>query len=82
MTEENRMTALDPSVGADGGRSLSQKCEASIAKVDEESKSFEELRKLNVNAGRLLREYGIQYWNKRGHTGRQVGLKLIRRDDA
>ncbi len=39
-------------------------------------------QKLNVSAGRLLREYGIQYWNRRSHTGRQVGLKLIRRDDA
>ena len=38
--------------------------------------------KLNVSAGRLVQEYGIQYWNRRSHTGRQVGLKLIRRDDA
>jgi hypothetical protein len=39
-------------------------------------------QKLNVNAGRLFREYGIQYWNKRSHAGRQVGLRLMRRDDA
>lgn len=39
-------------------------------------------QKLNVNAGRLLEEYGIQYWNKRCHAGRQVGLRLAQRDDA
>ena len=39
-------------------------------------------QKLNVNAGRLLHEYGIQYWNKRSHAGRQVGLRLAQRDDA
>lgn len=39
-------------------------------------------QKLNVNAGRLLQEYGIQYWNKRSHAGRQVGLRLERRDDV
>ena len=39
-------------------------------------------QKLNVNAGRLLQEYGIQYWNKRSHAGRQVGLRLAPRDDA
>lgn len=37
---------------------------------------------LNVNAGRLFQEYGIQYWNKRSHVGRQVGLRLAQRDDA
>ncbi len=39
-------------------------------------------QKLNVNADRLLQDYGIQYWNKRSHSGRQVGLRLIKRDDA
>ncbi|MBR0392001.1 MAG: AAA family ATPase [Oscillospiraceae bacterium] len=39
-------------------------------------------QKLNVNAGRLLQEYRIQYWNKRSHAGRQVGLRLAQRDDA
>ena len=39
-------------------------------------------QKLNVNAGRLLQEYGIQYWNKRSHAGRQVGLRLAPSDDA
>ena len=39
-------------------------------------------QKLNVNAGRLLQEYRIQYWNKRSHVGRQVGLRLAQRDDA
>ena len=45
MTEEKRMTALDPSVGADGGRSLKTNCEASIAEENEEIKRFEELRR-------------------------------------
>lgn len=39
-------------------------------------------QKLNVHAGRLLDEYGIRYWNKRTHAGRQIGLRLERRDDA
>ena len=39
-------------------------------------------QKMNVNAGRLMQEYGIQYWNKRTHAGRQVGLRLLPRDDA
>lgn len=30
--------------------------------------------KLNVNAGRLLNEYGIRYENSRGHDGRKVSL--------
>ena len=38
-------------------------------------------QKLNVNAGRLLRDHGIVYWNKRCHAGRQIGLRLERRDD-
>ena len=39
-------------------------------------------QKLNVHAGRLLQEYGIRYWNKRSHAGRQVGLRLAQRDDV
>ena len=39
-------------------------------------------QKLNVNAGRLLQDHGIQYWNKRSHAGRRVGLRLVQRDDA
>ena len=39
-------------------------------------------QKLNVHAGRLLDEYGVRYWNKRTHAGRQIGLRLERRDDA
>ena len=39
-------------------------------------------QKLNVNAGRLFQEYGIQYWNKRTHAGRQVGLRLKPCDNA
>ena len=39
-------------------------------------------QKLNVNVGRLMHEYGILYWNKRSHAGRQVGLRLTQRDDA
>jgi len=32
--------------------------------------------KLNVNAGHLLREYGIRYENRRCHAGRKVKLSL------
>jgi len=39
-------------------------------------------QKLNVNAGRLWQEYGIQYWNRRSHAGRMVGLRLDKRDDV
>ena len=39
--------------------------------------------KLNVNAGRLLREHGVQYWNKRTHNGRQITLMAeTQRDDV
>ena len=31
---------------------------------------------LNVNAGRLLNEHGIQYENSRSHTGRKIALTL------
>ena len=31
---------------------------------------------------KLLQEYGIEYWNKRTHAGRQIGLRLEPRDDA
>ena len=37
--------------------------------------------KLNVNAGRLLREYGVQYWNKRTHNGRQITLMVETQSD-
>lgn len=37
--------------------------------------------KLNVNAGRLRREYGIHYTNTRRHEGRRIQLTLVR-DDA
>ena len=33
-------------------------------------------QKLNVNAGRLMQEYGIGYRNKHGHAGRQITLSL------
>ena len=33
-------------------------------------------RKLNVNAGKLLKDYGIYYENKRGHDGRTIKLAL------
>ena len=33
--------------------------------------------RLNVNAGRLLNEHGIQYENSRSHAGRKITLKLI-----
>ncbi len=32
--------------------------------------------KLNINAGRLLHEHGVRYWNKRTHDGRQITLML------
>ena len=32
--------------------------------------------KLNVNAGRLLNDYGIRYLSKRIHDGRRVSLVL------
>ena len=31
--------------------------------------------KLNVNTGRLYREYGIRYWNSRTHDGRKIVLR-------
>lgn len=31
--------------------------------------------KLNVNTGRLFREYGIHYWNSRTHDGRRITLR-------
>ncbi len=37
-------------------------------------------QKLNVNAGRLRREYGIQYANTRRHEGRRIQLTLERDD--
>ncbi|NCE76034.1 hypothetical protein D1157_13670 [Anaerotruncus sp. X29] len=33
--------------------------------------------RLNVNAGRLLNEYGIRYENSRSHAGRKIALKLL-----
>lgn len=38
--------------------------------------------KLNVNASRLLNEYGIRYDSSRSHTGRKVKLHFEGRDDA
>ena len=32
--------------------------------------------KLNINAGRLQKEYGILYKHTRGHTGRKIQLVL------
>ena len=33
--------------------------------------------RLNVNAGRLLNEYGIRYENSRSHAGRKITLALM-----
>lgn len=33
--------------------------------------------KLNINAGRLLNEYGIRYTNSRSHAGRKIRLELL-----
>lgn len=38
--------------------------------------------KLNVNAGRLLNEYGIRYESKRLHDGRKIRLSYAKRDDV
>ncbi len=38
--------------------------------------------RLNVNARRLLDEYGIHYESKRSHDGRKVRLTFVKRDDA
>ena len=38
--------------------------------------------KLNVNAGRLLNEYGIRYESKRLHDGRKIRLSYVKRDDV
>ncbi|MCD7805358.1 MAG: helicase RepA family protein [Oscillospiraceae bacterium] len=38
--------------------------------------------KLNVNAGRLLNEYGIRYESKRLHDGRRIRLSYAKRDDV
>ncbi len=38
--------------------------------------------RLNVNARRLLDEYGISYESKRSHDGRKVRLTFVKRDDA
>ena len=35
-------------------------------------------KKLNVNAGRLLHEYGIHYENGRCHDGRRVSFQLVK----
>ena len=39
-------------------------------------------RKLNVNAGRLREEYGIQYWSRHVHGPRQIGFRYQGRDDV
>ncbi len=38
--------------------------------------------RLNVNARRLLDEYGIHYESKRSHDGRKVRLTFVKRDDV
>ena len=45
MTDETRMTALNTSVGADDGRSLTKCTDDSITDEAEEIKSFEELQR-------------------------------------
>ena len=34
-------------------------------------------RRLNINAGRLLDEYGVRYESNRSHVGRRIRLMLI-----
>ena len=45
MTDETRMTALNTSVGADDGRSLTKCTDDSITNEDAEIKSFEEMQR-------------------------------------
>ena len=35
-------------------------------------------QRLNINAARLFDEHSIEYWNKRTHLGRRVGLKCVK----
>ena len=35
-------------------------------------------QRLNINAARLSDEYSINYWNKRTHLGRRVGLRCVK----
>lgn len=39
-------------------------------------------RKLNVNAAKLINEYGVKYENYRTHNGRIIKLSLVERVDA
>ncbi|WP_418834568.1 AAA family ATPase [Ruminococcus sp.] len=36
--------------------------------------------KLNVNAGRLINDYGIRYTNKRNHSGRMIFFSLLSKE--
>ncbi len=45
-----------------------------VLKVDMKANTLS--MKLNVNAGRLLNDYGIHYENKRSHDGRKISLYL------
>lgn len=36
--------------------------------------------KLNVNAGRLMNDYGIRYTNKRNHSGRMIFFSLLSKE--
>lgn len=36
--------------------------------------------KLNVNAGRLMNDYSIQYTNKRNHSGRMIFFSLLSKE--
>lgn len=45
-----------------------------VLKVDMKANTLS--MKLNVNAGRLLNDYGIHYENKRCHDGRKISLYL------
>ncbi len=39
-------------------------------------KSNKLTRKLNINAGKLLNDYGIEYANTRTHNGRTITFQL------
>ena len=36
--------------------------------------------KLNVNAGRLMNDYGIRYTNQRNHSGRMIFFSLLSKE--
>ena len=48
---------------------------AALLQVDMQPNTL--TKHLNVNAGRLFEEYGVQYENARNHTGRKITLTPV-----